>query len=87
MKGVNIIHRFLTYFAVLAPYSEIVGNLSKIENKGDTLAIVFSFDKEIELPESTINQDTLNKLIGERVGIFNCGDGRFKIRKISRKNP
>ena len=87
MKEFNIINRFLTYFVVLAPYCEIVGNLSKIENKGDTLAIVFNINKEIELPESAINQDTLKELIGERVGIFNCGDGRFKIRKITIKNP
>jgi len=83
LKKVNIINKFLTYFVVLAPYSEIVGNLSKIENKGDTLALIFSIDKKIEIPQSAFSVSELKKYINDRVGVINVDGEIYRIRRIS----
>jgi hypothetical protein len=64
---------------------EIVGVLRKIEPKHDNLVFTFSFEKNVEIPKSAINNQNLNVLIGNRIGILNC-EGKIKIRKIKNCN-
>jgi len=65
----------------LQNYHEIVGNLTKVEQKNDRLELTFAIEKTVEIPDTT-DIKKLKDLIGDRVGVLNC-DGDFKIRKIT----
>ena len=65
----------------LKPYSEIVGTLSTIQTKHDCTKLIFTIQKEIELPTEAFSAKNLQNLVGKRIGIFN-GGGIYRLRKI-----
>jgi len=69
----------------LKPYTEIIGCLHKIKNEKNKLKLEFRITTEIEIPKDAIEEKNLAELVGKRVGVFNGGDGNYKIRRISSK--
>ena len=65
----------------LLPNSEIVGRLSKIDFDGLCVKLIFSIDKEVEIPTDAFSNDELHSYVGKRVGICYL-DGEFFIRII-----
>ncbi|UCH72480.1 MAG: hypothetical protein JSW62_02730 [Thermoplasmatales archaeon] len=65
----------------LLPNNEIIGRLTKITSEGQQIKLVFSIDKEIEVPVETFSHDQLKKYLGHRIGIFNF-EGQIFLRKI-----
>lgn len=61
--------------------NEIVGTLTKIEEKNNIYSLEFSIKKNIEIPNTFFSNEELNKLLGNKVGIINI-DGEYKIRQI-----
>lgn len=69
----------------LKPYQEIVGNLRYIHHENELLTVVFQSEYKIEIPYKKDIFDKLNGLIGERIGILNSENDKYKIRKVRRK--
>ena len=69
----------------LNPYVEIVGTLVDICFKEDTIILLFSFPKEIEIPSDAILEQKLKSALGKRIGIFNL-NGEYKMREIREKS-
>ncbi len=65
----------------LKPYSEIVGTLSSIQTKHDCTQLIFTIQKEIEIPAEVFSAKNLQNLVGKRIGIFNDG-GTYRLRQI-----
>lgn len=65
----------------LKPGHEIVGNVDAVRNDGGMVKVVFTVHKEVELPYDALAEKDLQSIVGERVGIFNSGEG-YKLRKI-----
>jgi len=65
----------------LEPMHEIVGNVAAVKKKGNQVKVVFTVRKEVELPQDALAEKDMQSIVGERVGIFNSGDG-YKLRKI-----
>lgn len=69
----------------LKPYSEIIGYLNKITKEENKVKLEFCVNYKIEIPEDAVEERKLAELVGKRVGVFNGGDGNYKIRRISSK--
>ena len=65
----------------LDPNREIVGILDAFEDENNFCNLQFSCTVEIEIPSTAIPFEQLSKLVGKRIGIFNCDDW-YKIRVI-----
>jgi len=66
----------------LRPYTEIVGTLSEIQQKSNHVELIFTIQKNIEIPRGVISEAVLEASVGSRIGIF-CSDvGDYVIRKI-----
>jgi len=68
----------------LKPFHEIVGQLMDIQKENNHIRLVFSINKEIDIPAQVFIEKELELLIGKRIGLFN-NNGNYKIRKIKRK--
>ena len=64
---------------------EIVGVLSGMKNTGGRIDLEFTIHRVVEIPLGVISEKDLTNLVGMRVGIFNCGNGSYKIRRIKNK--
>jgi hypothetical protein len=60
---------------------EIIGEITnvKLDKNRDMLTLVFSFQKEIEIPYNIADVNFIMSLIGERVGMIFI-DGYYRIR-------
>jgi len=68
----------------LAQNNEIVGTISEVRDEDDCIKMMFSLQKELEIPKNAISPEELKDLISKRVGIINC-DGRYMSRIIAEK--
>lgn len=66
---------------ILESYHEVVATLKKIEIKDDCLKLLFTMDREIEVPKSAFSHDELLKFIDEKIGIIRIGD-TYRLRRI-----
>lgn len=64
---------------------EIIGTLVSIKNDGRCTKLLFSVQKTFEIPIESIPIKTLESVVGNRIGIFNAGDGIFKLRRANKK--
>jgi len=69
----------------LKNYSEIVGTLTAIKHDVAKDVLSISTHWDVELPKDSIEEKKVDDLIGKKIGIFNAGDDRYKIRSISNK--
>ena len=68
---------------ILKPFHEIVGTLTSVESSGECTILVFSVQREFEIPKDAISMEKFEEFIGLRVGIFNNNEN-YIIRKIKR---
>ncbi len=66
----------------LQPYNEIVGTLSEIQQKSNHIELIFTIQKNIEIPLGVISEVELETSVGKRVGVFCSDAGNYAIRKI-----
>lgn len=69
----------------LGEYHEVVGRLKQVILIDNLLKLIFTFDKEIEIPDTAISYDTLKDLVDKKIGVLNYGDGNYVVRKIKEK--
>jgi hypothetical protein len=65
----------------LSNNNEIVGTLTKIEQKNNNYFLEFNIKKNIEIPSSFFSKEKLNQLLGKKAGIINI-NGEYKIREV-----
>ena len=65
----------------LKPNHEIVGVVREVICNEDGIGIVFTYEKQIDLPASAIPKEKLKELTGQRIGILNV-ENKYYFRKI-----
>jgi len=69
----------------LKRYYEIIGVLTNLKHDKSNDILSISTHWNVELPKNAISKDKIKDLVGTKIGVFNAGDGRYKIRSISNK--
>ena len=69
----------------LENHHEIIGTLSKVKTDEQYMKMEFLIHKAYEIPLGVISTEKLKSVVGKRIGIFNAGDGTFKLRKVKKK--
>lgn len=73
--------KYTPHSILLHPYSEIVGILKSIKKQDEQIKIVFTITQEIDIPSSAISYKTLQRHLGNKIGLLNL-NGKYKLRKI-----
>ena len=69
----------------LQNYEEIIGILNKIklDKNQDVVTLVFTYQKDIEIPVNAIDNRFLLYLVGKKIGILNI-DSEYKIKEYQK---